>query len=86
MPRHRWRHRCPQQSSAPATGSASTLHVQDTQFRRMRSEPNEVIRIRYDSFDNLVAMGVIRHPRPGRAAPDPFPGSQQRQFVPDPPG
>lgn len=67
-------------------GEREYSHVQDTQFRRMRSEPNEVIRIRYDSFDNLVAMGVIRHPRPTPASPDPFPGSQQRQFVPDPPG
>ena len=50
----------------------------------MQSQPNEVIRIRYDSFENLVAMGIIRKPRPAPHAPDAFPDSEQRHFVPDP--
>ena len=40
--------------------------------------PAEVIAIQYDSYANLVAMGVIRTPR--AALPSPFPG----RFVPDP--
>src|SRR5262249_30684200 len=60
-------------------------YVQDTEFQRQQPEPNEVIRIRYDSMQNLVAMGIVRRPHPLPARPDAFPGSQ-REFVPDPPG
>jgi hypothetical protein len=58
--------------------------VQETEFQRQQPGPNEIIRIRYDSMDNLVALGVVRrvHPLPYR--PEAFPGSP-RQFVPDPP-
>jgi hypothetical protein len=66
-------------------GERETSYAVDTQFQRLQHEPNEVIRIRYDSFDNLVAMGIIRRPHPTPRAPDPFPGSEQRRFVPDPP-
>jgi len=48
-----------------------------TEFVRARSTPDEVIQIRYDSYANLVAAGVIRRPDP---APQAFPG-----FVADPP-
>jgi hypothetical protein len=61
-------------------------YVANTEFRRMQSEPNELIRIRYDSMDNLVAMGVVRRPRPMPPIPNAFPDSQERQYVPDPPG
>jgi hypothetical protein len=53
-----------------------------TTFERARSEPDEIIRIYYDSERNLVARGVIprsKH-RLARRAPEPFPG----EFVPDP--
>ncbi|MBC8058201.1 MAG: hypothetical protein H7Y61_16630, partial [Rhizobiales bacterium] len=55
---------------------APTRHVA---FERAGDRPNELVRIRYDSHDNLLALGVIR-PRPQPAAPDPFPV----RFVPDP--
>jgi hypothetical protein len=67
-------------------GEREYSYVTDTQFQRLQSEPNEVIRIRYDSYENLVALGVIRAPRPRPPLPEPFPDSQGRQFVPDPPG
>jgi hypothetical protein len=67
-------------------GEREYSYVQDTQFQRLQSEPNEVIRIRYDSMENLVAMGVIRHSRVLPRAPDPFPVSRTRGYVPDPPG
>jgi hypothetical protein len=67
-------------------GEREYSYVENTEFLRMQPEPNEVIRIRYDSLDNLVAMGIVRRPRPTPPVPNPFPGSQERQFVPDPPG
>ncbi|HEV3241171.1 MAG TPA: hypothetical protein VG429_12305, partial [Casimicrobiaceae bacterium] len=67
-------------------GEREYSYVENTEFLRMQPEPNEVIRIRYDSLDNLVAMGIVRRPRPTPPGPNPFPSSQERQFVPDPPG
>ncbi|MES1162245.1 MAG: hypothetical protein ABUL50_04200 [Rhizobacter sp.] len=52
-----------------------------TQFERASDRPAEVVRLRYDSVENLVAAGVVGRPRRGPFTPDPFPG-----FVPDPKG
>jgi hypothetical protein len=78
------------QLSAPAQklgtghGARETSYVRTTQFDRLSNTPNEIIKIRYDSFENLVAMGVVRS-RPGPPpAPNPFPDSWPR-YVPDPP-
>jgi len=49
-----------------------------TTFERAGSQPNEIVQVRYDSYANLVAAGVIGRPQPP-AAPQPFPG-----FAPDP--
>ncbi len=67
-------------------GERESSYVVDTEFRRMQHEPNEVIRIRYDSLENLVAMGIVRPARPSPPGPNPFPRARERQFVPDPPG
>jgi hypothetical protein len=67
-------------------GEREYSYVEYTEFRRLQPEPDEVIRIRYDSLDNLVAMGIVGRPRPTPPAPNPFPGSQERNYVPDPPG
>jgi hypothetical protein len=56
-----------------------------TQFTRLQDRPNEVIRIRYDSLNNLVAMGIIPHPRPHVPTVNPFPDSPEQHYVPDPP-
>jgi hypothetical protein len=69
-----------------AHGEREYSHVENTQFQRMQGEPNELIRIRYDSLEHLVALGIVRRPHHLTSAPNPFPGSPQRQFVPDPPG
>jgi hypothetical protein len=66
-------------------GEREYSYVQDTEFRRAQSEPNEIVRIRYDSLENLMAMGVVRRPRPGPTPVNAFPGSPAREFVPDPP-
>jgi len=67
-------------------GEREQSYVTLTEFERAQEQPNEVIRIRYDSLDNLVAMGIIRHPRPLPAGVNPFPGSPVDHYVPDPPG
>lgn len=53
-----------------------------TRFERASERPAELVRLRYDSVENLVASGVIARPSRRPAAPDPFPGA----FVPDPKG
>lgn len=68
-----------------AHGEREWSYVGHTSFVRQRTEPDELIRIRYDSRENLIAMGIIREPRyhPG-PSPDPFPTNEQ-SYVPDPP-
>jgi hypothetical protein len=66
-------------------GEREYSYVSRTDFDRLSSEPNEVIRIRYDSLQNLMAMGIVRRPRPAPVGADPFPASD-RQYVADPPG
>ena len=53
-----------------------------TSFERVSDEPDEVIRIYYDSRKNLVARGIIPRPhdRFAERLPDPF----LNGFVPDP--
>ncbi len=57
---------------------APTTH---TAFERASERPVEVVKIRYDSYPNLVAGGIVPRPRPAPPRPEPFPG-----FVPDPRG
>jgi hypothetical protein len=82
-----------QRPAAPASAAGAQLgtghgereysRVVSVPFERAQPRPDETIRIRYDSHENLVAMGVIRAPRP-RHVPDPFPGNAKLGFVPDP--
>jgi hypothetical protein len=80
-----------QRSAAPAEklgtghGSREYSYVQNTTFDRQSSTPNEVIKIRYDSYENLVAMGVVAS-RPAWQPANPFPDSVLPKYVPDPPG
>lgn len=65
-------------------GEREWSEVSQTNFERAQSSPNETIRIRYDSHENLIAMGVIQPPRyPYQRPPNAFPESLD--FVPDPP-
>lgn len=59
-------------------GRRETSYARQVEFERASVQPAENIAIYYDSYRNLVAMGVIRER--GRY-PRPFPG-----FVPDPVG
>jgi hypothetical protein len=86
----------PPAASAPSPAPAPKLgtghgereysYVNHTEFARLQNQPNEVIRIRYDSLDNLLAMGVIRRGRPLSPNANPFPASPSPGYVPDPPG
>jgi hypothetical protein len=75
----------PAQKLGTGHGARETSYVQDTTFDRLSSTPNEVIKIRYDSYENLVAMGVVPT-RPTWQRPNPFPDSSIQRYVPDPPG
>ena len=81
----------PSQAPAPEPklgtghGDREYSYVSDTEFVRMQSSPNEVLRIHYDSRANLIAMGIIPRGRPQAPDSNPFPGSAP-SYVPDPPG
>ena len=67
-------------------GDRETSVVVDTTFDRLTPQPQELVRIRYDSLPNLVAAGIA--PRTVAQVPPwsprAFPGSEPG-FVPDPP-
>jgi hypothetical protein len=75
----------PEPKLGTAHGQRESSWVTHTEFERMQSEPNEIVKIRYDSMENLVAMGIV--PPRGRMPPGPnaFPGVAGRGYVPDPP-
>ena len=75
----------PAQKLGTGHGAREASYVQNTTFDRLSTTPNEVIKIRYDSYENLVAMGVVPS-RPWQSAPNPFPDSAAPRYVPDPPG
>ena len=75
----------PAQKLGTGHGARETSYVQNTTFDRLSSTPNEIIKIRYDSYENVVAMGVVPS-RPWQSAPNPFPDSAIPRYVPDPPG
>ncbi|MBT9550465.1 MAG: hypothetical protein IV088_06430 [Hydrogenophaga sp.] len=58
--------------------------VGHTSFERRSARPDEVIRIRYDSRINLIAMGVLPPDVEPMAQPQPFPGSRRTRYAPDP--
>jgi hypothetical protein len=68
-----------------AHGQRETSFVSHTNFARLQSQPNEIIRIRYDSRERLIASGVLREPVRPSPAPDAFPESARASYVPDPP-
>jgi len=59
-------------------GRAHSSPARYASFQRASREPQQVVRLYYDSYGNLVAQGVIRPL--SRRSPNPFPGA----FVPDP--
>lgn len=82
----------PAAAPAPVAPRLGTGHgqlersvTQTTAFDSASSSPAQIIRIRYDSYANLVAQGIIRAPTPQpQPVPRPFPASAPG-YVPDPP-
>ena len=62
----------------PGHGEREYSPTTQTTFERASSQPAEIVQVRYDSYANLVAAGVIGRPQPP-VLPQPVPG-----FVPDP--
>jgi hypothetical protein len=62
-------------------GPSESSRVLTTSFERAQDHPDQIIAIRYDRREHLIAMGVI----PNADALRPFPGSASAGFVPDPP-
>jgi hypothetical protein len=55
-------------------------------FERATTYPQSIRQIEYDTFDNLVASGVIRPPADTERRPRPFPSRPDGEgYVPDPP-
>lgn len=67
-----------------AHGQRETSVVSHTTFTRLQLRPNEIISIRYDSRENLMAAGVIREPIARPPVPRAFPQSDNLSYVPDP--
>jgi len=73
-----------QPSLGTGHGRGEYSPVEQVEFERASSQPDEMIAIRYERRETLVAMGVLpqwQH-RSARPDPDPFPGTPG--FVPDP--
>lgn len=74
----------PRAKLGTAHGQRETSVVTQTSFVRLQAQPNEIINIRYDSRENLIAAGVIRAPV-GQPMLNAFPQSDEPSYVPDPP-
>jgi hypothetical protein len=73
-----------QPSLGTGHGRGEYSPVEQVEFERASSQPDEMIAIRYERRETLVAMGVVpqrQHSHP-RRDPDPFPAALG--FVPDP--
>ncbi len=69
-----------------AHGAREWSVTSEVAFERATAYPLVVRRIEYDTFDNLVAVGVIRPPWDRGHQPRPFPSNGGAGYVPDPPG
>jgi hypothetical protein len=70
----------PRQSIGTAHGQREYSQVSTTQFERASQTPDEVLSVRYENRENLIALGVLPRAWPEPRRPAPFPMS----FVPDP--
>ncbi len=62
-------------------GRNETSNVRNVAFERATPYPEEVVTIYYDSYNNLLARGIVAPTPVARPKPQPFPGG----FVADPP-
>lgn len=71
-----------QPSLGTGHGRGEYSPVQQVEFERASARPDEMVAIRYERRETLVAMGVLKPVRHGLRDPEPFPGALS--FVPDP--
>lgn len=71
-----------QPSLGTGHGRGEYSPVRQVEFERASTRPDELVAIRYERRETLVAMGVLPALRLGLRDPDPFPGALS--FVPDP--
>jgi hypothetical protein len=71
-----------QPSLGTGHGRGEYSPVQQVQFERASTRPDEMVVIRYERHETLVALGVLPETRDALRDPDPFPGALS--FVPDP--
>ena len=64
-------------------GARETDYMRIVPFQRASAQPDQRLEIRYDSYENLAAAGIVPPPRVAQTAPHAFPAD--RDFVPDPP-
>ena len=66
-------------------GERETSVARTTTFERATSQPEQRVEIRYDSYENLAAAGIVPPPRTAWSPPHAFPADPPRGYVPDPP-
>ena len=73
----------PQPAAKLGTGHGERVYAptRQVEFRKASSSPEEVVTIRYDSYQNLVAAGIVPVVRRPLPSPRAFPADR---FVPDP--
>jgi len=74
-----------QQLLGTGHGQIETSVVMDTNFELARPAPEQIVTIRYDRRDRLVAMGIVPPPLALQPAPRAFPAAASQGFVADPP-
>jgi hypothetical protein len=73
----------PQPSLGTGHGRSESSYASYTAFERANTVPDQTITIYYDSYQNLLALGVpVGVPPIARWQPDPFP--DRGRFAPDP--
>jgi hypothetical protein len=73
----------PQPSLGTGHGRSESSYASYTAFERASTTPEQTITIYYDSYQNLLALGVpVGAPALARWQPDPFP--DRGRFTPDP--
>jgi len=66
-------------------GARETSVARVTTFERATLQPEQRVEIRYDSYENLAAAGIVPPPRIAQTWPHAFPVDPPRDYVPDPP-